>query len=114
MKEDKASSTAYTVLHGILHTIKNPKLAHLVDKETVQACTKILSSTSEGRRRPEELKSPIKSKILPFLEWLLLPGITLNYVLRKKFIKEIINNEFYRKNIFPLILMEPSNKRSML
>ncbi|MBU1216720.1 class I SAM-dependent methyltransferase [bacterium] len=88
MKEDKASSTAYTVLHGILHTIKNPKLAHLVDEETVTACTKILSATPQGRKRLEELHSPLKSKLLPFLEWLLVPGITLNYILRKKFIEE--------------------------
>ncbi|XPV69839.1 MAG: class I SAM-dependent methyltransferase [Halarcobacter sp.] len=88
MKEDKASSTAYTVLHGILHTIKNPKLNHLVDKETSEACIKILSATSQGQKCLDELENPIKSKILPFLEWLLMPGITLNYILRKKFIEE--------------------------
>jgi len=88
MKEDQASSTAYTVLHGILHTIKNQKLSHLVDEETVTACTKILSSTSLGRKRLEELHNPVKSKLLPFLEWLLMPGVTLNYILRKKFIEE--------------------------
>ncbi len=88
MKEDKASSTAYTVLHGILHTANNPKLTNLVDKEIINACTKILSATSQGRKRLDELKSPIKRKLLPFLEWLLMPGITLNYILRKKFIEE--------------------------
>lgn len=88
MKEDKASSTAYTVLHGTLHTAKNPQLSHLVDEKTRTACTKILSSSVEGRKRLAELHSPIKSKILPFLEWLLMPGITLNYVLRKRFIEE--------------------------
>lgn len=88
MKEDKASSTAYTVLHGILHTAKNQQLSHLVDEKTRTACTKILSSSDEGRKRLAELQSPIKSKILPFLEWLLMPGITLNYVLRKRFIEE--------------------------
>lgn len=88
MKEDKASSTAYTVIHGILHTAKNPKLTHLVDEETLTACKKILSASSEGRKRLAELNNPVKNKLLPFLEWLLLPGITLNYVLRKKFIEE--------------------------
>ena len=88
MKEDKASSTAYTVIHGMLHTVKNPKLAHLLDDESIEACNNILSASPEGRRRLEELHDPIKSKILPFLEWLLLPGITLNYILRKKFIEE--------------------------
>lgn len=88
MKENEASSTAYTVLHGMLHTIKNPKLKYLLDDQTIKACNMILSSTEQGRKRLEELNSPIKSKILPFLEWLLLPGITLNYVLRKKYIEE--------------------------
>ena len=88
MKEDSASSTAYTVVHGILHTANNPKLAYLVDAETAEACTMILSASSEGRRRLAELGSPVKKRLLPFLEWLLLPGITLNYVLRKRVIEE--------------------------
>lgn len=96
MKEDSASSTAYTVLHGILHTARNPKLGFLVSDEIVTACEKILSASPEGQKRLAQLNCPLKSKILPFLEWLLLPGITLNYVLRKKFIeeqvREAINN----------------------
>lgn len=88
MKKNKASSTAYTVVHGILHTAKNPKLGFLVSDEMVDACQKILSASTEGQKRLDELKSPTKSKMLPFLEWLLLPGATLNYVLRKKFIEE--------------------------
>lgn len=88
MKEDKASSTAYTVVHGILHTAKNPALRFLVSDETVQACEKILAASPEGQKRLAQLASPVKSRLLPFLEWLLLPGITLNYVLRKKFIAE--------------------------
>ena len=88
MKEDKASSTAYTVVHGILHTARNPKLSYLIDKEALTAYTQILSATSQGRKRLVELYNPIKSRLLPLLEWLLVPGITLNYVLRKKFIEE--------------------------
>lgn len=88
MKEEHASSTAYTVIHGILHTAKNPKLAHLVDDETRRACEMILSASPEGQKRLAQLRHPLKSRLLPFLEWLLLPGITLNYVLRKKFIEE--------------------------
>ncbi len=88
MKENKASSTAYTVVHGMLHALKNPKFSHIRDDETVDACTKILSATPMGRKRLEELSDPIKSKMLPFLEWLLMPGGSLNYVLRKKYIEE--------------------------
>ncbi len=88
MKDNKASSTAYTVVHGILHTNKNPKLSYLIKEDMVTACTKILTASVEGRKRLVELQNPIENKILPFLEWLLMPGITLNYVLRKKFIEE--------------------------
>lgn len=88
MKKNKASSTAYTVAHGILHVAKNTKFSSLVNSEIVEACEKILLASNDGRRRICELNSPIRSKILPFLEWLLLPGATLNYVLRKKFIEE--------------------------
>ena len=88
MKEDEASSTAYTVIHGILHTAKNPKLKHLVDTDTINTCTKILSASPQGRKCLGELHHPLKKKILPLLEWLLIPGITLNYVLRKRFIEE--------------------------
>ena len=88
MKEDEASSTAYTVVHGILHTAQNPQLSYLLNDEIIEANTKILSATSQGRQRLLELHHPLKRYILPFLEWLLLPGITLNYVLRKKYIEE--------------------------
>lgn len=88
MKKNKASSTAYTVVHGVLHVAKNTKFSSLVKSEIIEACEKILLASNDGKRRICELNSPIKSKILPFLEWLLLPGAALNYVLRKKFIEE--------------------------
>ncbi len=88
MKKESASSTAYTVLHGILHTSRRPELAFLVSDDVAASCEKILSALPEGRKRLAQLNSPLKSKILPFLEWLLIPGITLNYVLRKRFIEE--------------------------
>lgn len=88
MHETKASSTAYTVVHGILHTAQDPQLSHLVDEEMLAANKQILLATEQGRKRLSELEHPFKQKILPFLEWLLMPGITLNYVLRKKFIEE--------------------------
>ena len=91
MKKNTASSTAYTVVHGILHTKKNPQLSYLVTEDTLIACTKILFASTEGQKRLEELKNPFKSKLLPLLEWLLMPGITLNYVLRKKYIEEKVH-----------------------
>jgi len=91
MKEESPSSTAYTVIHGILHTARNPALRHLVDDEVIDACTMILSASEEGKKRLAQLDSPIRSRLLPFLEWLLLPGITLNYVLRKRFIEAKVN-----------------------
>jgi len=91
MKKDTASSTAYTVVHGILHTKQNPQLSYLVQEDTAIACSKILCASKEGQKRLEELENPLKSKLLPLLEWLLMPGITLNYVLRKKYIEEKVH-----------------------
>ncbi len=92
MKENSASTTAYTVLHGILHTAQNPRLAFLVDDEVVTACETLLAASPEGRQRLAQLRSPVKRHILPLMEWLLLPGITLNYVLRKKYIEDQVRD----------------------
>lgn len=88
MKNNKASSTAYTVAHGILHTSRRKDVGGLVGEEHVRTLTSLLQGTAEGRRRLAQLDNPFKRHLLPFLEWLLLPGATLNYVVRKTFIEK--------------------------
>ena len=88
MKDNQASTTAYTVAHGILHTATAKGGRELVGESMLRSYEKLLMASREGRRRLDELQNPLKRLALPALEWLLMPGITLNYVLRKRFIEE--------------------------
>lgn len=88
MKESEASSTAFTVLQGILYISENPAFASLVTEEHKAACRRILSSSPEGRRRLKQLESPVFRTLAPVMEKCMMPGITLHYPLRKKFIEE--------------------------
>ena len=90
MKENNASSTAYTVLQGILHTAQKPRYRHLVSSEMEKTCRQILESSDEGRKRLEKLDKPHLRFILPTMEWMLMPGITLHYVLRKRYIEDTV------------------------
>lgn len=87
MQQDNASSTAYTVLQGLLYTSTRPEYASLVDEETRQTGRLILSSTEEGNRRLKQLDGFISRLLLRLMEGLVLPGITLHYALRKRFIE---------------------------
>lgn len=88
MKTDKASSTALTVAQGILFRANKPEAAKLVTDEVRDALNKILSSSDEGRKRLAQLKSPLFKRFLPIMEKLLMPGITLHYILRKLYIED--------------------------
>lgn len=87
MKENEASSTAYTVMQGLLHNAQVPEYEGLVDTETVRLGTALLTNTSEGKRRLQQLENPLSRFILKAMQRLLLPGISLHYALRKKFIE---------------------------
>lgn len=88
MKEDKVSSTALTVLQGIIYTSNRKETSHLVSSEMREACTKILNSSKEGQKRLKKLDSRVFNFSIPIIEKLMIPGITLHYVLRKKYIEE--------------------------
>lgn len=88
MKENEASSTAYSVLQGLLHVGRQPRYAGLVSKETTDAGTRILASTEQGRRRLAQLDSALFRAAVPLLETLLVPGLSLHYALRKRFIED--------------------------
>lgn len=88
MKEQQASSTAFTVLQGVLLTAAKPAYAGLVAEENQAACREILAGSEEGRRRLKQLESPLFRAVAPVMERLMIPGFTLHYVLRKRFIEE--------------------------
>jgi len=92
MRDDRVSSTALTVLQGILYTSEREKFKHLVSKEIIEACRAILLSTDEGKKRLKQLDSRVFKAFVPIIEKLMLPGITLHYVLRKKAIEEYVRD----------------------
>ncbi|NQZ12879.1 MAG: class I SAM-dependent methyltransferase [Algicola sp.] len=89
MKDDQASSTAYTVLQGILYIAKASPYKYLVEDEVVEVGQQILEGTEEGRNRLKQLNGPWLGLSVKFREWLILPGITLHYILRKRHVEDI-------------------------
>lgn len=90
MKDDQASSTAYTVLQGILLSASKPAYQSLIPVEMQQACRKILSASEEGEKRLAQLESRFYKAFAPVMESALMPGITLHYVLRKRYIRDAV------------------------
>ncbi len=88
MKDNEASSTAFTVLHGLLYISKHPRHNYLVDEKVVEVGQKILSASEKGKKMLRQLDNPLTKIIVPIAEKMLLPGITLHYILRKRFIEE--------------------------
>ncbi|QBF33455.1 SAM-dependent methyltransferase [Thalassococcus sp. S3] len=90
MQNDKASHTAYTVLQGVVHTGSQRRTEWLVSADKMSACLDILNSSDEGRRRLRQLRNPIISAGLMVMQRLLMPGIALHYVTRKKVIEDVV------------------------
>ena len=88
MKEEQASSTAFTVVQGMLLTNIRPAYIGVLGEETEQACREILGASDEGRRRLKQLESPLFRTVAPLAERMMMPGFTLHYVLRKRFIEQ--------------------------
>lgn len=88
MKENEASATAYSVLQGLLYVARQPRYAGLVADETVVAGERILGSTDHGRKRLAQLDSALFRRFVPLIETLMVPGLTLHYALRKRFVEE--------------------------
>jgi methyltransferase (TIGR00027 family) len=89
MKDNQASSTAFTVLQGILHIAKSSPFSYLIDDEVVSVGEQILQSSDEGRKRLKQLNSPLFALSVKLREWIILPGITLHYILRKRHVEAL-------------------------
>ena len=88
MKENQASITAFTVLQGMLYIGKATPHSYLVDGEIVKIGNQILADSDEGKKRLKQLNSPLTKLSVNVREYLLLPGITLHYILRKRYIED--------------------------
>lgn len=87
MKDTEASATALRVLEGLLFTATRPSTAHLVSPAARDAASRIMSRSKRGARRLARLNGPTRH-LLPLLEAAMLPGISLHYALRKRWIEE--------------------------
>ena len=87
MKNNKASSTAYTVLQGLMVIAAHPEYQHLVSSRNRAIGLHILRSSQEGRKRLKQITSTVGTACLRLLEKLMLPNISLHYGLRKAFIE---------------------------
>ncbi len=87
MTDNKASSTAYTVLQGLMLIAANPEYQHLVSGKTRDIGLHVLNSSREGRKRLRQMTSTAGKAFLRFMEKLVLPNISLHYGLRKAFIE---------------------------
>ncbi|MBS8261837.1 SAM-dependent methyltransferase [Roseibium polysiphoniae] len=96
MQDNKASHTAYTVLQGVVHTGSQKHTNWLVSPEKMSACLDILDSSDEGRKRLHQLRNPVLSTGLKMMQRLLLPGIAIHYVTRKKAIEDIVRADIVR------------------
>ncbi len=88
MKEDQPSSTAFTVLQGLIYISNTQEHGYLVPKDMVPVATQILQSCKEGQKRLKQINSPLASMSVKLREYLMLPGITLHYILRKNYIED--------------------------
>lgn len=88
MKETEASSTAFTVLQGMMYISSQAQFAGFVAPDQEAACRQILEATEEGRRRLKQLENPLFVAAVPFMEYLLTPGLMLHYPVRKRFFEE--------------------------
>lgn len=87
MKENEASSTAFTVLQGLLFVAQKQEFKRLVTERNQQVGEAILNSSKEGQKRLAQIKSGFGRLALPILEKLLLPNISVHYALRKSYIE---------------------------
>lgn len=88
MKKNQASSTALTVLQGVIYTSQRSEYAYLVDDELKEISKQILAASEEGNKRLKQLTNPLCLQWLRLLERLIVPNISLHYVLRKRGIED--------------------------
>jgi methyltransferase (TIGR00027 family) len=68
MKADQVSSTALTVIQGILFTAGRPRLKGLLSDEQIDAYTRVLSASERGKKRLDLLDNPLFRAVVPVLE----------------------------------------------
>jgi methyltransferase (TIGR00027 family) len=104
MEKNQSSSTALTVLQGLVFTGKYSNLNFLVSQENLDLAIKILNSTEDGKKKLKNLESKFfRYFIIPFADKFIMKGITSHYALRKKFIEEETISHIKKYNITQVV-----------
>jgi len=89
MKDTQASSTAFTVQQGMIYAGRYSQEKDAIPSNLVSLSEQIMSALPEGKKRIDQLKNPLRRGLLKLMEFTLLPGISLHYVLRKMKIEQL-------------------------
>ena len=97
MKEDQASATAYSVLMGIVSVGRLPGMESVVSANALAEAEAMLSATNreqnrKPRRRLNLVDNPATNRILDVAEHLLIPGMKLQYAIRKRYIEKQVRH----------------------
>lgn len=90
MKAEQASTTAFHVQQGILHIARQPRYAGLVPDGMEEMGRRMLSGSDQGLKYLWQVETPWFRPLLQLMEKSLLPGISLHYAMRKRFIEDCV------------------------
>ena len=91
MKRDKPSATAYLIAQSIVHSSYNSLVRHLIPDRAAEICEQFAADNSPLIIRLMAHRS--FRFIAALLERATVPGISLHYILRKRFIEELARKE---------------------
>lgn len=92
MKDHEVSSTAFNVAQGILLTSRRKTVNALVSEGERRFYEELLNATPLGKKKLGQLKNPLFRFLIPVVEKLMIPGLTIHYTLRKRAIEEYVRS----------------------
>jgi len=92
MQDDTVSSTAFNVAQGILFTSTRKNVSALVSEQEKIFYRNIMDASNAGREKLKQIESPMFRLMIPMIEKLMIPGLTIHYILRKKAIEGFVRS----------------------
>lgn len=93
MNNNQASATAYMVMQGILYVADHSAYGNVVPNGLKESCRQLMTASDSGKKYLRQLQHPWRRKLLKLKERLLLPGIAMHYVMRKRFIEDYVHEQ---------------------
>jgi methyltransferase (TIGR00027 family) len=87
--KDRPSSTAMLVLNGVAFRATDSRYAHLVSETARHHASALLRAAG---RRPRHGRNLLDRAIVHVMELFTVPGLSLHYVLRKRYIEEVLRS----------------------